>query len=191
MLFAACNTFSLLLLFASLITVCLGLFLLGFIWLGTLYASYTWVTVSHIMENFSYCLFRYFLWSSLSLSFPTIPKIWMLVHVTLSQRSLKMSSFLFILFSLFCSAAVISTILSSGSLVHSSASLILLLIPSSVLYSFLQFLCCLTLCALYIFFVEHVLYLCLQSFFQNLGSSSLSLLWIPFQCWYIAYFHFT
>ena len=67
MLFAACNTFSLLLLFASLITVCLGLFLLGFIWLGTLYASYTWVTVSHIMENFSYCLFRYFLWSSLSL----------------------------------------------------------------------------------------------------------------------------
>ena len=128
---------------------------------------------------------------SLSLSFPTIPKIWMLVHVTLSQRSLKMSSFLFILFSLFCSAAVISTILSSGSLVHSSASLILLLIPSSVLYSFLQFLCCLTLCALYIFFVEHVLYLCLQSFFQNLGSSSLSLLWIPFQCWYIAYFHFT
>ena len=68
----------------------------------------------------------------LSLSFPTTPKIWMLVHLTLSQRSLKLSSFLFILFSLFCSAAVISTILSSGSLTHSSASPILLLIPSSV-----------------------------------------------------------
>ena len=53
MLFVAYNTFSLLLIFASLITVCLGVFLLGFIWPGTLYASYTWVTVSHIIENFT------------------------------------------------------------------------------------------------------------------------------------------
>ena len=40
----------------------------------------------------------------------------------------------FIILSIFCSVAVISTILSSQLLVHSSASIILLLIPSSVLF---------------------------------------------------------
>ena len=50
----------------------------------------------------------------------------------LSQRSLRLSSVLFILFSLFCSAVVISTILSSRSLIRSSASVILLLITSRV-----------------------------------------------------------
>ena len=45
----------------------------------------------------------------------------MLVHLILSQRSLRQSSILFILFSLFCSAVVISTILSSRSLIRSSA----------------------------------------------------------------------
>ena len=47
---------------------------------------------------------------------------------------LRLSSFLFIVFPIFCSAAVISTILYSRSLIHSSASLILLLIPYSVLF---------------------------------------------------------
>ena len=51
-----------------------------------------------------------------------------------SQRSLRLSSFLFILFSTFCFAAVISTILSSESLIRSFASVILLLIPSSILF---------------------------------------------------------
>ena len=50
----------------------------------------------------------------------------------LSQRSLRLSSVLFILFTLFCSSEVISTILSSNSLIHSSASDILPLIPSRV-----------------------------------------------------------
>ena len=45
-----------------------------------------------------------------------------------------LSLFLFILFSIFCSVAVISTILSFSSLIHSSASVILLLIPSSVFF---------------------------------------------------------
>ena len=58
------------------------------------------------------------------------PIIRMLVHLILSQRSLRLSSSLFILFSVFCSVVVISTILSSRSLIHSSASVILLLIPS-------------------------------------------------------------
>ena len=56
----------------------------------------------------------------------------MLVPLVLSQRSLRLSSILFILFTLFCSSEVISTILSSRSLIRSSASAILLLIPSRV-----------------------------------------------------------
>ena len=47
----------------------------------------------------------------------------------MSQRSLRLSSILFILFPLFCSSAVISTILYSSSLICSSASIILLLVP--------------------------------------------------------------
>ena len=57
----------------------------------------------------------------------------MLVHSMLSLRSLRLS-FIFILFSLFFSRAVISTILSSSSLNHSLASFILSLISSSVFF---------------------------------------------------------
>ena len=57
----------------------------------------------------------------------------MLVHLIWSQRFLRLSSVLFILFILFCSSEVISAILSSSSLIHSSASDILLVIPSRVL----------------------------------------------------------
>ena len=60
------------------------------------------------------------------------PIIRMLVHLILSQRSLRLSSMLFILFTLFCSSGIISSILSSRSLIHSSASNILVLIPSRV-----------------------------------------------------------
>ena len=58
----------------------------------------------------------------------------MLVHLMLSQRSLRLSSFLFILFSIFCLVEVVSTILSSSSFIYSSASVILLLIPSNILF---------------------------------------------------------
>ena len=44
--FVAFNIFSLSLIFVSLITMCLCMFLLGFILYGTLFASCTWVTVS-------------------------------------------------------------------------------------------------------------------------------------------------
>ena len=57
----------------------------------------------------------------------------MLGWLTLSQSSLRLSSFLLILFSLFLSASFISTTLSSTSLILSFASVILLLIPSRVL----------------------------------------------------------
>ena len=50
----------------------------------------------------------------------------------MSQRSPRLSSVLFILCTLFCSSEVISTILSSTSRIHSSASDILVLIPSRV-----------------------------------------------------------
>ena len=56
----------------------------------------------------------------------------MLVHLILSQRSVRLSSVVFILFTLFCPSEVISTILSSSSLIHSSVSDSLLVISSRV-----------------------------------------------------------
>ena len=60
--------------------------------------------------------------------------IQLLVHLILSQRSLRtiLSSFHSFTFFHFCSSEVISTILSSSSLICSSASDILLLIPSRI-----------------------------------------------------------
>ena len=86
--------------------------------------------LSHVWEVFSYYLFKYFLRSFLSSS--GTPVMLMLVRLMLSEKSLRLFSFLFILFSIFCSVAVISTILSFRSFIRSSASVILLLIPSSV-----------------------------------------------------------
>ncbi|XP_004273873.2 intraflagellar transport protein 25 homolog isoform X2 [Orcinus orca] len=110
------------------------MFLFGFILYGTLYASWTWVTVSFPMfGKFSTVISSNifsepFFFSSSS----GIPIFRMFVNLMLSQRSLRLSSILFILFSFLCSLAVISTILSSSSLICSSASFILLLIPSRV-----------------------------------------------------------
>ena len=130
---ATFNIFSLYLIFDSLINMCFGVFLLGFILYGTLCASWTWLPISFPM-----------IWKFLTIIssnifsdpfyFPSsgIPVIWMLVHLMLSRKSLRLSSILFFLFSLYCFVTVISTILSSRSLIHSSASVILLLIPSRV-----------------------------------------------------------
>ena len=52
---AAFNILSLFLVFVSLISMCLGMFLLGFILYGTLCASWTWLTI------FNYNLFKIFL----------------------------------------------------------------------------------------------------------------------------------
>ena len=58
------------------------------------------------------------------------PIIRMLMALILPQRPLRLSSAVFIPFPLFCSSAVISTILSSVSLILCSALVILLLVPS-------------------------------------------------------------
>ena len=116
---AAFNIFSLNLIFVSWINMYLGVFFLGFILYGTLCASQAWVTISFpMLGKFSTIIPSNifsdpFLFSSSS----ETPTIRMLVHLVMSQRSLRLSSILFILFSLFCSSAVISTILSSSSLI--------------------------------------------------------------------------
>ena len=72
-----------------------------------------------------------------------------LLHCMLSKMSVSLSSFLYIVFSLFCSMAVSFINLSSSSLFH-SVSFILLLIPSvfftSVIVLFVCSLCLLAVC---------------------------------------------
>ena len=87
----------------------------------------------HFREVFNYFLLKYFL-----MAFPFVFFFWdsydsNVECLTLSQRSLSLSSFLLILFSFFLSASFISTILPSTSLILSSASVTLLLVPSRVL----------------------------------------------------------
>ena len=95
--------------------------------------------LSNATKVWGYYLFKYSLWPFLSYSFWT-PIMWMLVHLMLSQKSLRPSTFLFFLFffffflPLFCSLAVFSTNLSSCSLIRYSASCILLLIFFSVFF---------------------------------------------------------
>ena len=92
--------------FISLITMWLSVFLLGFILPGTLcFPDLLDYFLSHVWEVFSYYPFKYFFRSFLSLSSASeTPIMQMLLHLMLSQRSLRLSSFLFILFFyiLFC-----------------------------------------------------------------------------------------
>ena len=121
--------------FVCLVTVCLGVFFLGFILPGSLLLGLGLFVSFSMFGKFSAIISSNIFLGPFSLSSPSeTPVIQMLVRLMLSQRSLRLSSFLFILFSIFCSVAVISTILSSRSFICSSASVILLLIPSGVLF---------------------------------------------------------
>ena len=94
----AFNICSLCLIFISLINMCLGVFHLEFILYGTLWVSWTWAAISFpILGKFSTII------SSSIFSWPFFlssgtPMIQMLGCLTLSQGSLRLSSFLFILF---------------------------------------------------------------------------------------------
>ena len=131
---AAFNICSLCLIFVYLINMCLRVFHLGFLLFWTLWVSCTCVTISFpILGKFSTIISSsIFSWSFFLSSSSGTPVIQMLGCLTLSQRSLRLSSFLLIRFSFVLSASFISTILSSTSLILSSASVILLLVPSRV-----------------------------------------------------------
>ena len=130
---AVFHIFSLCLIFINLINMCLMMFHLGFILFGILWVSWTWEAISFLILG----KFSTIISSSISswpffLSSSGTPTIQVLGHLTLSQGSLRLSSFLLIHFSFFLSASFIPTTLSSTSLILSSASVILLLGPSSV-----------------------------------------------------------
>ena len=98
---AAFSIWSLCLIFINLINMCLGMFRLGFILFGTLWVSWTWVIISFpILGKFSTIISSsIFSWPFFLSSSSGTPMIRMLGHLTLSQRSLSLSSFLLILFS--------------------------------------------------------------------------------------------
>ena len=87
---AAFNIIYLCLVFVSFISMCLGMFLFGFILYGTLCASWTWSAISFsVLGKFSAII------SSKTFSYPFFfssssgtPIIWMMVHLIWSQRSL-------------------------------------------------------------------------------------------------------
>ena len=112
--------------------VCLGVVLWSY--LRHCVSSWTWISVSFPeLGKFSATMSSNMLSEPFSLSsLSGIPVMWMLVCMMLFQRCLKLSSFLFILFSFLSSTSMISTAVSSSLLICSSVSFNLLLIPSSV-----------------------------------------------------------
>ena len=102
---AAFNICSLCLIFVSLINMCLVVFHLGFILFGTRWVSWTLVAISFpILGKFSTIISSsIFSWPFFLSSSSGTPMIWVLEHLTLSQSSLRLSSFLLIHFSFFLS----------------------------------------------------------------------------------------
>ena len=98
---AAFNICSLCLIFVNLINMCLGVFRLVFILFGTLWVSWTWVIISFpSLGKFSTIISSsIFSWSFFLSSSSGTLMTRTLGHLTLSQRSLRLSSFLLILFS--------------------------------------------------------------------------------------------
>ena len=97
---AAFNICSLCLIFVNLINMCLGVFRLGFILFGTLWVSWTCVTISCLfLGKFSAIIsLSIFSWPFFLSSSSGTPMIRMLGCFTLSQRTLRLSSFLLIIF---------------------------------------------------------------------------------------------
>ena len=162
--------------------MCLGMFLLGFVLYGTLRDSWTlftiffplWGKFSSIISSNIFSVPFFFSSSS------ETPIIQMLVHLILSQKSMKLSSILFILFPLFYSQELFPLFYIPG---HLSVllPLILLLIPSiEFLISFIVFL--IIVCLLFSSSRSLLNVSCISSILvQDFGSSLLSLLWILFR----------
>ena len=87
-----------------LINMCLGVLCLGFILFGTFWVSWTLVIISFpILGKFSTIISSSIFSCPFFLSFSSgTPMIQMLGHLTLSQRSLRLSLFLLILFFFLC-----------------------------------------------------------------------------------------
>ena len=97
---AAFNICSLCLIFVDLINMCLGVFQLGFALFGILWVSWTWVIISFpILGKFSTIISSsIYSWPLFLSSSSGTPVIRTLGHLTLSQRSLRFSSFLLVFF---------------------------------------------------------------------------------------------
>ena len=106
---AAFNISSLCLIFVNLIHMCFWVFHLAFILFGTLWVSWTWVIIYFpTLEKFSTIISSsIFSWSFFLSCSSGTPLIRMLGRFTLSQRSLRLSSFLLIHFSFFLSDLII------------------------------------------------------------------------------------
>ena len=109
-------------------------FHLEFILFGTRWVSWTWVIISFlILGKFSTIISSSIFSRSFFLSSSSgTPRIWMLGCLILFWRSLRLSSFLLIHFYFFLSDSFIYSILSSTSLILSSASIIKLFVASRV-----------------------------------------------------------
>ena len=107
---AVFNICSLCLIFVNFINMCLGVFRLGFFLFGTLWVSWIWLIISFpILGKFSTIISSsIFSWSFFLSSSSGTPMIRMLGHLTLSQRSPRLSSSLLIRFSFFLSDSFIS-----------------------------------------------------------------------------------
>ena len=104
------NVLSLCFVSVSLISMCLGMFLLGFILHGILFAYWTWLSPFPNWGNFNYNLFKnflipfrfvFFFWNPYNLkggALDIVPKV---------SETILIS---FILFTLFCSLEIFSTI---------------------------------------------------------------------------------
>ena len=128
----AFNILSLSLIFVCLINMYLIMFLTGFILYGTLcFLDLSECFPSHVREVLSYYVFKYFLTSFLS--FPSGTPINVCVFNSFPEVSeTDLISFHFFFFILFHSCDFHHSVFQS--LIRSSASVILLLIPSSVFF---------------------------------------------------------
>ena len=102
---AAFDMHSLCLIFVNLINMCIGGVHLGFILFRTLWVSWTWMAISFpILGKFSTIIsLSIFSWPFFLSSSSGTPMIRILGHLTLSHWSLRLSSFLLILFFFFSS----------------------------------------------------------------------------------------